>query len=652
MIRSVLFLACAALATAAAARSKAAASASAFNQATYDSFADIPVTTPKGFKLESVFLFGRHGNRAPDPLVATVCPNRAVQSRLYKSQGCAPGAMTVAGLQSIWDLGRYTHDLYVKTGYVPSAYNRAYVNVRAAASDRTLISASAWGQTAFPSAPAGAPAVSPSIPVATFSVPPEQDNFAEVRKARCAARLEEDLHEYDADVAPALLKQYRPLINKISAACGFDITTTPDVTNGEFSVLQAVKDVADALTGDFLEGFPLMEGLTAQDRDNFLSFAELMFHKRHYGGAAQPAYLAGAAPNRVVKLFDRRVSWNANETARELDLESHHAALAAADADPPSVVPVRAPRRVYAFHCHREILYGLVKFLGLRVDVTRPNLPRGLVHPGSGIFFELWRDPAAAHAAQLANAEAPALDPNRKNKLRYALSPVDEGYYVRVVVWVPCWKGDGLLGNATAEAANGTPCPGRVRVLPGCGGKEFCRYDEFKRLLADGFNAVGGDFRDQCPMPVPEAVAMVAADTARKARSGRRRGGKRGGKRGAVSAKLALLESPTPVYAVGSHHDDEDDEDSDSEAALHAADAADDIDDAHTALAAHRRAAAASEPYGGADSHLGTKYVGADANPIPGPFNGMSAPVRAGKGHGGNGKRDDSWVSRAAAFIA
>ena len=233
-----------------------------FNTKTYAADANIPIVPPEHLKLESVFMFGRHGNRAPDPLVATVCPNRAVQSKLYKKQGCGPGAMTNVGLQSIWDLGTFTHDQYVKTGYVPSMYNRQFVNVRAAASDRTLISASAWGQTAFPSPPPGAPASAPSIPVATFSVPPTQDNVAEVRKARCAARLEEDLAEFDAEAAPKLLAQFRPLINKVSAACGFDMTTTPEVTHGEFSVLQAVKDIADALTGDFLEGFPRMEGLS------------------------------------------------------------------------------------------------------------------------------------------------------------------------------------------------------------------------------------------------------------------------------------------------------------------------------------------------------------------------------------------------------
>lgn len=441
------------------------------------------------------------------------------------------------------------------------------------------------------------------------------------------------------------------------------------------------------------------------DVEEFLAFAELMFHKRHYGGRAQPAYLAGAAPNRVVKMFDRRVSWNANETARALSLPSHHAALAAAAeaaaAEEGSVLPVKAPRRVFAFHCHREILYGLIKFLGLRVDVARPGLPRGLVHPGSGIFFELWRDPAAAEAAQLANAEEPALDPNRANKLRYEPSPVDAGYYVRAVVWVPCWPGDGVstAANDTAPAY----CPGRVRVLPGCGGTEFCRYDRFKQLLSGNFKAVGGDFRRQCPME-PEGAEVVlaaakqkAATAAKKAATAHGHKGKgksaahgHKGKHGAASHKLMMLESAGTAGTHAAHGLSAADADDDSEAALHAADEDEDVADAYAALAAAYGAppmasaaavppaykgmthaftpsvAAATGGYGVSGAGVGagvgmkaTGPMGTSAGFATG-VNGAGVGFGAGAGVGmpggagaapGGGVGVGAWVQRAAAFI-
>ncbi len=604
-------------------------------------------------------MFSRHGNRAPNAVVSSLCPARAAAfDASYAAQGLAAGAMTSLGVQSLWDLGRFTHSQYMtppSSFYpvttpaansttppsrapsfpIPDRYNKGFVAVRASASERTLLSAVAWGQTAFPASPVGAPAGSLPLPVAPGSTPASLDDVIESRKASCAPRVAADVAAFDASVGPALLSApaVSAAVAALEAACGAPFVSAPPPgvedhplgTDDEpWAPLQAVKDVADALTGDYLEGFmgPGTEFLSSSAaktstnahasahsspsasanadapstvaaavtdasgssyatawksgspppvptsaRAAFLSLAELSLRLRLFAGDGRAAYMAGDAPRKLVKALDRRVAW-AEATAAAEDAAAAAAATAptaaptaaaAAAAVPPSVaaaatalvppLPERVPRRLLAWHCHRELLYALTALLGVRFDVPRPGLPAGAIHPGTGVFVELWRDQQAADAGRRAAAAAAAApagpgkadggdddedddegarvwvqDPERRRRLRLVPSPSDSAYWIRLLVWVPCWD----PAAPALPAPAGSLCLARARAVPGCGpGPELpasasadpaaaaasaplCRYDRFKRLLERALTAEG-DYRAQCPRPAPGLTAAVPA---------------------------------------------------------------------------------------------------------------------------------------------
>ena len=411
-------------------------------------------------------MLGRHGNRAPDPVVKVICPNRQVQTALYEAQNCGAGSMTREGLKQIWDLGRFTYRNYIRHGFLSGTYRRQDIYVQASASDRTLMSAAAWGDTAFPqmlvpNSPGS------NVPVATYSVPMELDDLLEVRKARCLARLTSDVAAFDAAHGPAYLASphFNSALDAVSRACGADLRNTSALTDGQFDVFDAVKDVSDAITGDFLEGFPRMQGLSEQDAHRFLQTAEALFQRRLYHSPAQPAYLSGKLPDKIVNVFLRHVADADREAAAAASVAG--AVVAAEKEDLGAFAKVRRPRKLFSYHCHREVLYGIAKFLGVSVSVERPGLPDGLLHPAAGIFFELWEDKAKRQQQQQTQQQTQR-GPQAGSVSRFS---------VRVLLWVPCWKGDGV--THTHHATGEELCPARLRTLPQCGSEEWCPLDKF-----------------------------------------------------------------------------------------------------------------------------------------------------------------------------
>lgn len=416
----------------------------------------------------------------------------------------------------MWNLGQFTYENYVKSGFLPSTYTKMHSQVFAAGGYRTLISASAWAQVAFPESYANGP----NIPAAVFSVPEDQDDLLEVRHATCANRLAVDLNRFDHTTAKQMIHDNKAIIEKISAACGFDLRHAPAVTDGEFSVMQAVKDVADALTGDMLEGLPLISGITPEDRDEFIQLAEHIFHARHYGAhPAMPAYNSGNFPMKMLKTFDRRISYNANVTALEQFPDTPFAKQLAEEAEE-SILAIVPPRRMFGFHAHRELLYAMTKLLKLDFTVERPGVQKGLVHPSTGVFFELWRDKKRADeltGKALKAGELPTLSAERSRRRRYDSGIVDEAYYVRALVWVPCWDEKGA--TVPFLGRDQTPfCPARVRMLEQCG-QEFCPLPQFRSIIQENLKAVGGDFKALCAEDVVaelqrELDVILAAEAA------------------------------------------------------------------------------------------------------------------------------------------
>lgn len=433
--------------------------------------------------------------------------------------------MTKVGLQQIWDLGRFTYRNYVKHGFVGDMYDRSTILVQASQSDRTLMSASAWADTAFPRLQTLD--YHSIIPAAVYSVPMDVDNLLEVRKARCLARIASDVAKYDETVAQPFLKseRFNTVISKISAACGRDLLLTSNYTHGQFNVLDAVKDVSDAITGDFLEGFPRMGGLSDKDALEFLQMAEDLFQNRLYHSPAQSAYLSGKLPEKIQNIFKRHVSLTVPKTPQQLQQDKE---------DLSAFGKLPMPRKLLSYHCHREVLYGIAKFLGISVTVPRPGLPDGLIHPGSGIFFELWEDETIPPPSTPPTIPPNADESTTKKITDDAIEQASSRFSVRVLLWTPCFEGDGISSvNHQGERF----CPARLRVLPQCG-SEFCPLNKFNQIIQENFEKAGGDFRKQCENPnktlarqLRGEIKLLQKEVNKYKRSGSLKGGKSKGKR-------------------------------------------------------------------------------------------------------------------------
>jgi hypothetical protein len=158
---------------------------------------------------------------------------------------------------------------------------------------------------------------------------------------------------------------------------------------------------------------------------------------------------------------------------------------------------------MFAFHAHRELLYALAELLELPLSVDRPGVQKGLIHPSTGVFFELWRDPKAASKSLkkcVAESTLPALNANRGNKRAYEANAVDDAYLVRVLLWVPCWDDNGRSNTLDKQG----DCGARVAVIKECG-EEFCSYRKFKEVIRSALERGGGDFKSLCRAPEPEA---------------------------------------------------------------------------------------------------------------------------------------------------
>ena len=98
----------------------------------------------------------------------------------------------------LYQLGQYTKQQYVDSGFLLPYYSNEQMYIRAVGEDRTLQSAVAWGQALYPAghAPVGYKADVPS-PLPVYTLPDELDTLLENRKAGCHGRLKQDVEDWD-----------------------------------------------------------------------------------------------------------------------------------------------------------------------------------------------------------------------------------------------------------------------------------------------------------------------------------------------------------------------------------------------------------------------------------------------------------------------
>lgn len=386
-------------------------------------------------ELMNVIVISRHGTRAPNPEVLKLCPNDIDNLMRYNHLHIAPAGLTGNGMSQLFALGEYTRRKYIGGGHVSKYYDGS-VYVRAVAEERTVQSAVAWGHALYPSGSAPLNYLSSyPEPLPVYTVDDKTDNLLESRKNACKKRLKQDISAWDTSAGPELYREHSDVISRIEQLCGVRLTPHTLQVAGSRSFGDALKDISDALTFDYMEGLPMMPGLTEDLLQRFREVAFTQLRGRLYGTAAQHVYLSGGLPDEMVRIFREAAEGSG------------------------------AVKKMNAYHGHREMLYAIGEFFGLNYEIVSLGVPKGAVPPAATLFFELHR-------------RSPSESP-----------------YVQVHMWVPC-EFYQYNNSDYRQSAQQNDCNARQLTIRGCGAQ--CPLERFIDLVNQRIAGVGGDYVTLC----------------------------------------------------------------------------------------------------------------------------------------------------------
>ena len=440
-------------------------------------------------ELLGTILVSRHGTRAPNAVTVQLCPANTANLHRYSELDISLEGVTGRGMLQLYQLGQYTKERYVESGFLLPYYSNEQMYIRAVGEDRTLQSAVAWGQALYPAghAPVGYKADVPT-PLPVYTLPDELDTLLENRKAGCHGRLKEDVEQWDDTEGAAMQHQYGALLQQLERLCGVNLTAAIVGSGDNYG--DAIKDITDNWTFDFIEHFQPLAGLTIEQLLQFRTYAIQQLIGRILGTDEQVTYMNGDLPMSMLRSFQALI-------------DQHEGTEGSSHAHAADIDRAVKPLRFIAYHGHREMMYALAAFFNIRFNITYPALPLGAIPPATSIFFEL-------HSGGKHDSE-------------------EEGkYVVKAVLWTPCddeAHTQSLAPLMAIERSNDTQsstianysaryhthsdthphtepkadaadwaaepqCGARSIAIGGCRGG-VCSFDEFRALIREQINSTG-----------------------------------------------------------------------------------------------------------------------------------------------------------------
>ena len=260
----------------------------------------------------------------------------------------------------LYQLGEYTKQRYVDTGFLLPYYSNEQMYIRAVGEDRTLQSAVAWGQALYPAghAPIHYRADVPS-PLPVYTLPDELDTLLENRKAGCHRRLKDDVQQWDDSMGELMQRQYGGLLAQLESLCGVNLTAAVEGSGDNYG--DAIKDITDMWTFDFIEHFPPLPGLTLDQLLQFRTYAIAQLIGRILGTDEQVTYMNGDLPVSMLRSFQALIDQH-DGTHSSSHSHVHHA----------DIEREVKQLRFIAYHGHREMIYALAAFFDIRFNITYP----------------------------------------------------------------------------------------------------------------------------------------------------------------------------------------------------------------------------------------------------------------------------------------
>ena len=313
--------------------------------------------------LVSLISLSRHGTRAPNAVVASLCPPMLENMMQYNVPS---EQLTEKGMEQMEKLGRHVKEIYIKEkkflsellstshktkDYLPDCFETYF---RADAADRCAQSAISFGRGLYP--PGTGPNGTSYQPISVVQELLSDEFTFCAPKNKCKSTLTQDLDQYGKTRALELIQQpqYRQVLTNITSICG----VTLDQYKEDW--VMGIKDLTDSFLFDLDQEISPIEGLTFEMRKTIRQLQFTMLMERYYSTPRLVTYWASGFPELLLNNIDQSL-------------------LASSEI------------RYYSYHGHRELMYALSMLLGWPLDF--PNQPYALnrtaIPPATTYFFEI-----------------------------------------------------------------------------------------------------------------------------------------------------------------------------------------------------------------------------------------------------------------------
>jgi hypothetical protein len=212
----------------------------------------------------------------------------------------------------------------------------------------------------------------------------------------------------------------------------FPLSHIANSSIGSYNLLDAIKDISDAMTFDWdqttleLKGIGLkpMAGVTWENFSKFREMAITNLYGRLFSTEEKVNYVAGGFPLQLLNNMQ-------------------------------AVVNGKDEPYFNAYHGHRESLYALAKFFGIDFNIVWPGLPRRAIPAGTTIFWELYKNKDAGNG--------------------------QDAFFVRTFFWTPSFE---IGENKDSSAMHPV-------TLQMCGGLADCPFSRFEDWILDRLSLFG-----------------------------------------------------------------------------------------------------------------------------------------------------------------
>jgi hypothetical protein len=314
------------------------------------------------YELVKVIVLNRHGHRAPNEPFWSLCPNELANRAKFR---VGAEDLTRVGFEEELHCGEYLKKMY--PDFITDNYNRSNHFVQASGEPRTLQSAMAITNGAFPVTRKSPSRILPHHPnlVPVFSSNINREYF--LGDVPCRNATDTAVTKWlNSQEGKDLYQANEKLLKHIMKQCG-----TSEAAQQSVTLDLLVKLLVDGLIFEHDFGLePLKGHLSKREFMDLRNLSQEFLFGKLYGTDAQRTFTAAEFPHFLVKQFEFLAgnpvqdTWNDNQ-----------------------VFAIRTPLNI--FIVHREQIYGLSFFYDFRYYAK--NMAYGEVPSGAAFIFEYLR---------------------------------------------------------------------------------------------------------------------------------------------------------------------------------------------------------------------------------------------------------------------